>query len=72
MSKVNELIEHFGGLQRTAEAFGIRAPSVHEWRERDAIPVARCLDAERLTEGKFTRFDLRPDVFGPAPGAKAA
>jgi DNA-binding transcriptional regulator YdaS (Cro superfamily) len=69
---IEELIEHFGGVTRTAEAFGVRPPSVCEWRERGQLPVGRCLDAERLSRGAFTRYQLRPDLFGPAPESEAA
>jgi DNA-binding transcriptional regulator YdaS (Cro superfamily) len=29
------------------------------------VPPERAADIERMTEGKVTRMDLRPDVFGP-------
>lgn len=66
------LIEHLGGVTRTAEAFGVRPPSVCEWHDRGQLPVGRCWPAEKLTGGKFTRYQLRPDLFGPAPESEAA
>lgn len=71
MSAIQALVAHFGGPQKTATAFGVKAPSVHEWIERDQLPVGRCAKAEELTAGEFTRYQLRPDIFGPAPAANA-
>ncbi len=31
------------------------------------VPAERVLAIEAATHGKVTRYDLRPDVFGPAP-----
>ena len=34
------------------------------------IPVERMAAIEQVTEGKVTRHDLRPDIFGPKPASK--
>lgn len=52
-----------------AAALGIRSASVSGWRKCGRAPAARCLDIERITAGRVTRYDLRPDVFGQAPAA---
>lgn len=64
-------IEFFGTQLALAEKLGIKSPSITEWRARGKVPVARCLEIELATSGAVTRYDLRPDVFGPAPEAKA-
>jgi len=52
---------------RTAElaaACGVSYESVRKWR-KNGVPADRCLQIEQITEGKVTRADLRPDLFGP-------
>jgi len=56
------------GLTRLAESLGVRPPTLHVWMNRTGrAPAERCIAIERATGGKVTRYDLRPDVFGPAP-----
>lgn len=52
-----------------AVALGIRSPSISLWRKRGKVPVERCASIEAATDGKVTRHDLRPDIFGTAPSA---
>lgn len=41
---------------------------VWNWLNRDKkVPANQCLAIERATGGQVTRYQLRPDVFGPAP-----
>lgn len=56
-----------GGLTKLATALGIKPPSVAEWIKRGLAPPERCIAIEEATGGKVTRYELRPDVFGPAP-----
>jgi len=53
-----------------AERIGVTVQAVAQWEQ---VPIERCLDVERETG--VSRYDLRPDVFGPPPdenGAHAA
>lgn len=34
------------------------------WRR---IPAKYVLQLEAMTERKFTRYEMRPDIYGPAP-----
>ena len=62
-----------GGPSALARELGYPWPStVTNWIGRDGVPAERCLDVERITAGAVTRYDLRPDVFGPAPASEAA
>ncbi len=36
------------------------------------IPAEICPGIEAATKGKVTRYDLRPDVFGPGPKRRKA
>ena len=63
--------EHVGGFAELARIVGVKPPAVHQWRE-SGVPAGRCLAVEAATGGAITRYDLRPDVFGPAPESQAA
>jgi len=67
---LDTVIEKVGTQQRLAELLGVKSPSIAEWRKRKRVPAERCIAIETLTSGAVTRYDLRPDVFGPAPKAK--
>lgn len=70
---VTRLIEHLGGVKAAADAFGISQPSVSEWKRRGKLPIVRCPQAEQLTGGMFSRYELRPDFFGKTShGQRAA
>lgn len=60
-----------GNASALARALRIKPPSVAEWRARNRVPAERCLAIERATNGRVTKHELRPDVFGPAPDADA-
>lgn len=34
------------------------------WLETDKVPAEHCRAIEKITDGKVTRYQLRPDVFG--------
>ncbi len=53
-----------GGVALLAEKLGVTGPAVYQW---DRAPPNRCLAIEQATEGQVTRYQLRPDIFGPAP-----
>lgn len=59
--------EALGGTVKLAEALGIKAPSISEWRARGKVPAERCLEIEKLTG--VSRYELREDVYGSAPTA---
>lgn len=57
-----------GGQTALARALGVRQGHVWAWLNRTGkVPANHCLRIEEVTKGKVTRYDLRPDVFGPAP-----
>ena len=59
--KVLEAIDSLGGVTAVARLCGVKPPSVWEWKRRGSIPIERCADIERATNGAVTRRDLRPD-----------
>jgi len=60
------IISKLGGPAKVARLAGeISSQAVSQWT---LIPVSRCRIIEAATKGAVTVHDLRPDVFGPAPG----
>lgn len=52
-----------GGLTSLARAIGVTPPTVHQWiTGARPIPLRRCMDIERITDGSVTCEQLRPDV----------
>ncbi|WNS38294.1 Cro/CI family transcriptional regulator [Enterobacter chuandaensis] len=47
----SDVINFFGGVCKTAEALGIKHPSVSEWPE--IIPEGRAYQLENITRGKL-------------------
>jgi len=45
----------------------ISSQAVSQWV---LVPARRCLAIERITQGQVSRYQLRPDVYGPAPQAE--
>jgi DNA-binding transcriptional regulator YdaS (Cro superfamily) len=54
-----------------AAALKIRSPSISGWKKSKIVPYERCADIERVTDGRVTRAELRPDIWGN-PEQKAA
>jgi len=47
----------------------ISSQAVSQWAR---VPAARCLVIEAQTQGRVTRHELRPDLYGPAPRRRKA
>jgi len=62
MSAIKKAIRAAGGLSLLAAKLDVTPQVVVNWRKR-GIPAERVLDIERATEGKVTRFQLRPDLY---------
>ncbi|MGH8523807.1 MAG: transcriptional regulator, partial [Gammaproteobacteria bacterium] len=60
-------IELLGSQAALARCVGIRPQAVQQWAIKGRVPAARCLSVEQATRGRVSRYDLRPDVFGPEP-----
>lgn len=64
---LERVIEIVGTQEELAARLGIKSPSISGWRNRNKVPSERCIAIEQATNGRVTRYDLRPDVFGAAP-----
>lgn len=61
-------IELAGGITALAKAIGAQKGAVWAWTNRGKCPPEWCIAVETAVGGRVTRHQLRPDVFGPAPG----
>ena len=62
-NKYQKLVDFFGTQSATADALGIRQPSVNAWLSGKAKMSAKlALKAEKITDGKFKAVDLCPDL----------
>lgn len=57
--------EAVGGISEMARQLGIKPPSISEWKARNRVPAERVLEVEKISG--VSRYELRPDIFGPAP-----
>lgn len=56
--------------QQLADQHGVTEVAVRSWangHRRHPYQLIAIEITERLTQGKVTRHDLRPDIFGPLP-----
>lgn len=60
-----------GGQRALAKEVGVTYQAVQKWRA-GRVPAERCVEIERVTGGKVTRYDLRPDLFDVPATAPAA
>ena len=55
-----------GSQRALAKLAGVSQPAVHKWVKGLSCPGLKAsVQIERATHGAVTRFDLRPDIFGP-------
>lgn len=60
-------IQVAGSQAALASAIGIHPSFVSQWvNDHRPIPAKWCIPIEHATNGAVTRYDLRPDIFGPA------
>lgn len=56
------LIEWFGGQSQLAAKAGVSKQAVHNWVARGRISAKCSIAVEKITNGEFTKEQLRPDV----------
>jgi DNA-binding transcriptional regulator YdaS (Cro superfamily) len=67
---VQKAADLVGGQTALANLCGVKQAHVWKWLRMERIPAERAIQIELVTEGRVTRQDLRPDIFG-APKTKA-
>lgn len=70
---IQSAVSLFGTQAALAEALGVSSMAVSKWMSGKArVTAERAVDIERVTGARVTRYDLRPDIFGPPPGGEVA
>ena len=66
LSPLQRAIALFGSQQALADDLGVSQSHISFWltRAKKGVPPEYCGAIERLTQGKVTRKQLRPDIFG--------
>ncbi len=68
MNALEKAINHIGNQTELARALNTSQARVWNWLHRDStIPAEFAVPIEKATNGKVTRYDLRPDIFGKPP-----
>lgn len=63
MTPLEKAVEMFRSQAAFARALGVVPMTVSQWKVR-GIPADWCPHIERVTDGRVTRAELRPDLFG--------
>jgi len=50
---VNQVLDHFGGINKTAKALGISYQAVRQWVDKGEVPEGREWQIQALTKGKL-------------------
>ena len=59
---IEEACRLAGGASALSRRLAVTPTTVSEWRSgKRTVPIERCVEIERATEGAVTRMDLRPD-----------
>lgn len=65
--KTKQIIKAAGGQARVAGRCGVTQQAVSRWCVADLpIPAKHVLAVEAL-QGAYSRYQIRPDIYGPAP-----
>lgn len=59
---LKQIIGLFGNQNALATKLGIKQSSISKWLSRQ-IPANQVIKLEKLSKGKVTRYDLRPDLY---------
>lgn len=67
---IQPAIDKAGGIKALARQLGVRYQAIQQWNKRQRPPAERCLAIEQATG--VSRYDLRPDIYGPPAERRAA
>ena len=54
----------FGSLYALSKKLNLQPNAVYQWQARKRVPFKHLREIEVLSEGRVTRKQLRPDIFG--------
>jgi DNA-binding transcriptional regulator YdaS (Cro superfamily) len=65
MSAIKEAVRLAGGPTALAKKINVKTPTVCQWlSKKRPVPSGRCLAIEQAVDGRVTRYELCPEVFG--------
>ncbi|WP_049780588.1 Cro/CI family transcriptional regulator [Nitrosococcus halophilus] len=67
---IQKSIELVGSQTALARSCGVRYQAVQKWIKKGRVPAERVLAIKRATNGRVTRYELRPDLYGEMPYKK--
>ena len=62
---IQKSIQIVGSMAALARLCGVRNQAVQRWVKFGRIPAERVLAVEAATQGRVTRYELRPDIYPP-------
>lgn len=74
-SPLRKIVELVDGVGVLAAFFKISSAAVSQWLRNNRVPSDRCLQLEQaqihfLGRVVVSRYEMRPDIFGPPPKRK--
>jgi DNA-binding transcriptional regulator YdaS (Cro superfamily) len=66
MTALQRAIDAVGSQAELARSLDVLPQHITNWKRR-GVPAERCIAIEEATKSAVTRYELRPDVFGPDP-----
>jgi hypothetical protein len=51
---LDQVLDHYGGITRTADALAISYQAVHQWADKGEVPAGRQWEIQAQTKGKLT------------------
>lgn len=64
---LDRVIDLVGGQAELARKVGVSPQVVNGWCKRNRVAASKAVAVEQAVEGRVTRYDLRPDIFGEPP-----
>ncbi len=55
----------YGTVRALSAILGLPQPAIYTWAK---VPKKHCIPIETALDGAITRYEMRPDIFGPDPG----
>lgn len=60
---IQKVAASVGGQSALARQIGVTPQAVQSWCRHGRVPASRVLQIERLVGARFTRHELRPDLY---------
>ena len=74
MATIRQLIENaiaeFGTEAKLAKAAGVTQPAINEAKQKGRVGHRLALGISRATEGRISKYDLRPDIWSRRDAAE--